>query len=253
VRHRGEGLVAREVSPARQWRHPVRRRRRLLHDTKEQPRYQAYRYRSTIFDQFFALPEDTSKISQAVRAAVVFPNFSNTDARKLFDIRQVADEEQSVQVWGGDGLQQSLLEIVRGAGCPPPKPAPILRLKRQLVVPEPASNLAAVRLSEDAKNIASNPNNVRRRRVRSPAGCGRSSKGSSAAMAAATSSVSDLVGSGSAGNAPLHHYHRFDLHREHSDMELLQSGASVGSLFMPSVRCSVPSESSLRPSGPPPT
>jgi hypothetical protein len=144
------------------------------HDTKEQPRYQAYRYRSTIFDQFFALPEDTSKISQAVRAAVVFPNFSNTDARKLFDIRQVTDEEQSVQVWGGDGLQQSLLEIVRGAGCPPPKPASILRLKRQLVVPEPASNLAAVRLSEDAKNIASNPNNARRRRVRGPAGCGKS-------------------------------------------------------------------------------
>lgn len=144
------------------------------HDTKEQPRYQAYRYRSTIFDQFFALPEDTSVLSQAVRAVVVFPNFSNDHARKLFAVRQVTDQEQSIQVWGGDGLQQSVLDVVRGAGCPPPKPASILRLKRQLVVPELTSNLAAVRLSEDAKNIASNPNNARRRRVRGPAGCGKS-------------------------------------------------------------------------------
>jgi hypothetical protein len=146
----------------------------VWHDTKAQPRYQAYRYRSTIYDQFFALPEDTATISQTVRSAVVFPNFSNDHARELFALPQVSKQEELVQVWGGDGLQQSPLDVVRGTGCPPPKKASIDRLKRQLVVPELTSNLSSVRLSEDARNIAGNPNNARRRRVRGPAGCGKS-------------------------------------------------------------------------------
>lgn len=144
------------------------------HDTKEQPRYQAFRYRSTIFDQFFALPEDTPSIDQAVRAVVVFPNFSNDHARQLFTVPQVTEKEQSVQIWGGDGLRQSPLDVVRGGGCARPNAASILRLKRQLVVAELTSTLTAVRLSEDAKNIARNPKNARRRRVRGPAGCGKS-------------------------------------------------------------------------------
>lgn len=144
------------------------------HDTKEQPRYQAYRYRSTIFDQFFALPDDISTLTQTVRSIVVFPNHSTDDARKLFAVPQVTDAEQTVQVWGGDALRQCADDIVRGTGCPLPSPPSMLRLRRELVVPEVAADLPEVRLSDDARNIANNPSNARRRRVRGPAGCGKS-------------------------------------------------------------------------------
>ncbi len=141
----------------------------------EQPRYQAYRYRSTIFDQFFAFAEDGDGPSQAVRAVVILPDWSNEHAARLLERRQVTDSELTVRVWGGDGLEQSVEAIVCGPGCPTPRAESIARLRRQLVESLMVSeNRQPVRLSADARNIASNPSNARRRRVRGPAGCGKS-------------------------------------------------------------------------------
>ncbi len=44
------------------------------HDSTEKPRYQAFRYRSAIYDQFFALPEDGDGATNAVRSVVIFPH-----------------------------------------------------------------------------------------------------------------------------------------------------------------------------------
>ena len=98
----------------------------------EMPRYQAYRYRSTIFDQFFALPGDNQRPTVAVRAVVVLPQYANEGARKLLARPSVTDDELAIEVWGGDGLKQSIEQIVRGRGCPIPRPESIERVKRHL-------------------------------------------------------------------------------------------------------------------------
>jgi hypothetical protein len=145
-------------------------------DSKEKPRYQAYRYRSTIYDQYFALPEDGAKPNQTVRAVLILPNFSTEHAERLFDRKQVNDDEFQVRVWGGDGLEQHLEQIVCGSGCPRPAPASIQRLRRQMVESSVVTEAkSGVRLSADARNnIANNPSNARQRRIRGPAGCGKS-------------------------------------------------------------------------------
>lgn len=141
----------------------------------EMPRYQAYRYRSTIFDQFFALPSDNQRPTEAVRAVVVLPRYSNEGARKLLAQPSVTDDELAIKVWGGDGLKQSIEQIVKGHGCPRPQPESIERVKRHLAKSEILAELQhPAQLSRDARDIATNPRNARIRRVRGPAGCGKS-------------------------------------------------------------------------------
>ncbi len=128
----------------------------------EMPRYQAYRYRSTIFDQFFALPGDNPKPTQAVRAVVVLPQYSNEHAQALLNRPSVTEDEYAVEVWGGDGLKQSIQRMVKGIGCPAPRAASIERLRRHLVRSEILAELQSpVKLSRDARNIESNPSNAR--------------------------------------------------------------------------------------------
>jgi len=151
--------------------------------SNEQPRAQAYRYRTTIFDQFFAMPDDAQQPTQAVRSAVVFPQMSNDKARQLFGSTSVTKYERGIAVWGGDGLNQSLDQILcgqacsqeDGRGCEPPRPESITRLKRQLAESSITLELREpARLSPDALNIERNPHGARIRRVRGPAGCGKS-------------------------------------------------------------------------------
>lgn len=142
--------------------------------TTEQPRYQAFRYRSTIYDHFFALPEDAEHPSQAVRAVLVLPQFSTRRAEVLFDRPMVTPSEQSVRVFGGEVLQGAADGLVK-APCQPPNATSLLRLRRHLVESDVVREIRTpARLSEGARNIASNPSNARRRRVRGPAGCGKS-------------------------------------------------------------------------------
>ena len=142
--------------------------------TTEQPRYQAFRYRSTIYEHFFALPDDAEAPTQVVRAVLLLPQFSSKKAAILFDKPVVTPREQSVRVLGGEALQGSAEDIVR-AVCPHPDPTSMRRLGRHLVESDCVrESRAPVKLSEGARNIATNPNNARRRRIRGPAGCGKS-------------------------------------------------------------------------------
>ncbi len=143
--------------------------------TTETPRHQAYRYRSTVFDRFFALPDDNAAPTQAVRSIVVLPKYTTAQAHKLLWRHQVCDDEMAVQVWGGDDLTSSIVNIVNGAGCPPPRRESLDRLRRELAQSDMSLQpQGSTWLSPDARNIATNPNNASTRRVRGPAGCGKS-------------------------------------------------------------------------------
>jgi hypothetical protein len=141
----------------------------------ETPRHQAFRYRSIIFDRFFALPDDNARPTQAVRAVVVMPKYTTAQACKLLWRHQVCDDEMGVQVFGGDDLTASIEALVRGTGCPPPHPTSVDRLRRELAQSEAArQHEPSAWLSPGARNIAGNPGNARIRRVRGPAGSGKS-------------------------------------------------------------------------------
>ncbi len=148
----------------------------VWHTSKEQPRYQAYRYRSTIYDHFFALPDDGSGPTQAVRAIVVFPNHSTAHARRLLAHHQVTLKEDSVDIFGGDDLEQSITAMVCARKSQkPPRSASIIRLRRHLVESEVVTELRLRSpLSNGAKNIATNPSDAKQRRVKGAAGCGKS-------------------------------------------------------------------------------
>jgi len=144
-----------------------------------QPRAQALRYRTTIFDRFFAMPDDTRDPTRTVRAAVVAPRMSTETARKVLGSGSLAghgsDSNNEIPVSGGDHVTESLEHIVRGCGCPPPRPESLRRLKRQLAESSIILDLQEpARLSPDARNIERNPSGARIRRVRGPAGCGKS-------------------------------------------------------------------------------
>lgn len=139
----------------------------------EAPRFQAHRYRQTIYEHFFALPQDGEYPTQAVRALRILPEWSTDRASALFERHQVTPSEKSVRVVGGDLLRDSLDDLVRAA-CPRPNPASISRLRRHLAESDAVREFRKpAPLSEGARNIASNPNNARIRRVRGSAGCGK--------------------------------------------------------------------------------
>jgi Nuclease-related domain/AAA domain len=142
--------------------------------TAEQPRYQAFRYRSTIYEHFFALPDDAERPTQVIRAVLVLPQWSTAKAERLFEKPAVTPSEQTVRVFGGEVLQGPAEKLVR-ATCPPPNAVSMERLRRHLVESDAVREAREpAKLSEGAKNIASNPSRARRRRVRGPAGCGKS-------------------------------------------------------------------------------
>jgi hypothetical protein len=142
--------------------------------TAEQPRYQTFRYRSTIYEHFFALPDDAERPTQVIRASLVLPQWSTAKAERLFEKPAVTPSEQSVRVFGGEVLQGPAEALVR-ATCPPPNSVSMERLCRHLVESDAVREARRPAwLSEGAKNIAGNPSRARLRRVRGPAGCGKS-------------------------------------------------------------------------------
>ncbi len=145
------------------------------HRSAEHPRYTANRYRSTIYDQYFALPNDAGEPNEAVRAVVVLPRFHDAPAVDLLSHPSVPDAERRIAVWGGEGVAARFDEVVRGGGCAHPRPESMLRLRQHLVASEVASPPdPPTALSPGARNIVQNPSGAHVRRVRGAAGSGKS-------------------------------------------------------------------------------
>lgn len=140
----------------------------------DQPRFEASRYRLTIYDQFFALPEDGGTTPPEIRAMVVLPYFTTEQAMHLFNRSGITDEEQLVGVWGSDVLDR-LVEPVQGFGSQPPNPSSMRRLREHIVVSEQATvdPAAVVPLSAGVTEIAANPSGLSTRRFRGAAGSGK--------------------------------------------------------------------------------
>lgn len=142
--------------------------------TNENPRYQAYRYRSTIYEQFFALPDDGINVPPAVRSIVVLLNHSTEHARRVLPAHGAPTAQRSIGVWGDDALAD-LESVLRSDAPAAPRAESVRRLRRHLAESSMTWELRQpIRLSDGAKNIESNTSNARRRRVRGPAGCGKS-------------------------------------------------------------------------------
>lgn len=148
--------------------------------TAEAPRFQAYRYRNTIFEHFFASPESGTQDFPVVRSAVILPQYSTQDARSILVNARIDEksEFQRVDVWGGDSLDNRLIEILTGYKTPTGMRVPqqgVTRLERQLAEPEVvADQRQPLVLSDGAANLEKNPNRAKIRRARGPAGSGKS-------------------------------------------------------------------------------
>lgn len=140
------------------------------------PRFRAGRHRSSIFDQFYALPEHGGSPSSTIRSVVILPFFATAAAGDLFAQCGEDGSTSLVGLWGGDALRESIGDVVRGLGCPPPAPESITKLRRHVVASE-RSSLATgwdARMSAVTIEIADNPLQLHHRRVEGGAGSGKS-------------------------------------------------------------------------------
>ena len=146
----------------------------------DSPRYQAYRYRNTIFEHFFAAPESGTDNFPVVRSAVILPQYTTQNARSLLINARInkRSEFQRVVVWGGEELENNLIEILTGYKSPKGMNVPqqsVTRLERQLAEPEAiADQRQPLILSKGATNLEKNPDRAKVRRARGPAGSGKS-------------------------------------------------------------------------------
>lgn len=149
----------------------------------EQPRWQCHRYRQILAERFFLTPDADDKSFALARGVVVFPFHTTKSARGLLNEISVDEKSESyVLVYGGDQLESpdGAREIAVGSrrrGEKPDRrmrPAYIARLRRQLSESEWISDQRhPLVLSKSARNIARNPGRAKIRRVRGPAGSGK--------------------------------------------------------------------------------
>ena len=147
--------------------------------TSEAPRFQAHRYRNTLFERFFAEPGQTVRDFSIVRAIVVMVRYTTVEARALLARPQMeASSEKWIPAWGGEDVVRSPLEVVTGRCSPRTMAIPsgcIDRLRRHLAEPESSSDQRLpLSLSPAAVNIDKNPSSARIRRVKGSAGSGKS-------------------------------------------------------------------------------
>ena len=168
----------------------------------EHPRYQAYRYRSTIFEQFFAFPDDDATIMPSVRGIVVMLNYKKKTARELLQVSK-ATPWSSIAVYGTEALDE-FDDALRGPAPAAPPARSLHRLHKHLMDGVHVARLIEPqRLSDAAKNVETNPSKAKMRRIRGAAGCGKSYGLAARAARLAAEGKSVLVLS---FNATLAHY-----------------------------------------------
>lgn len=146
--------------------------------TSEAPRYQAHRYRDSIFSHFFADTNTSFRDFSIVRAIVVMVRHTTVEAQALLRIPRIASSETRIAVWGGEDVFRDPVKALTGYKSPRPmliSKTSLDRLRRHLAEPEAISDQRLpLSLSAAAQNIDRNPNGARIRRVRGAAGSGKS-------------------------------------------------------------------------------
>ena len=168
------------------------------------PRLQAFRYRSSIFENSFAQPEDGQLVPPSVRAIVVLLNHPSKQANEVLRRTQSAPGAQAA-VWGEEFFDSTEGALVGNAPATPPAES-MLKLRSTLDSATYVSRLLSPEpLSEGAANIERNPKRAKMRRVRGSAGCGKSYGLSARAAVLAAEGKSVLV---LTYNVTLSHYLR---------------------------------------------
>ncbi len=155
------------------------RERDTWQPTAEAPRYQAHRYRDAIFSRFFADVNMRAEEFASVRGVVIMVRHTTEQARALLRIpRVLAKAEQRIGVWGLRDLMERPMVVLTGTERPRARPVPqgnLDRLRRHLAEPDALrDSKVPLELSPAAENIERNPSNAKMRRVRGPAGSGKS-------------------------------------------------------------------------------
>ena len=117
-----------------------------------------------------------SKAIEVARGVLAIPGFKNqTDAGKLVDLRGLTRKEtDSLKVFGHDIFDSIGLRALMNKDFSKYQlQSSIDRIRAELAGPSTSGRVAFV-LSGGAKNIAENPNNAKRRRIRGCAGSGKS-------------------------------------------------------------------------------
>ncbi len=140
----------------------------------DHPCSDASRARSVLYDQFFALPSDSTEPSQVVRAVVILPRCTNADARRLVGTTLIDGVVPGVEVWGGEGLRDEPARIVQGTGCAHPRRESIDRVHSHVVASETPPRPAPAPRSAGVVEIETNKSGGQFRRVRGAAGSGKS-------------------------------------------------------------------------------
>ncbi|MGQ0467698.1 MAG: NERD domain-containing protein [Sporichthyaceae bacterium] len=135
----------------------------------EDPIEQARRYRRVIFDRCFARPREGFDTKGRVRALVVLPNHDDLAAVALLG------SYEWVRVAGRSQLANLRALLDAPSDDPAPEMECLQRLQRAMGEPEFTSDQRLpLRKSAGAKNVAKNPSGAALRRVRGPAGSGKS-------------------------------------------------------------------------------
>ncbi len=131
----------------------------------------ARRHRSTVVDQFFALPGDDRDPGASVRAAVVTPRLSTAAAANIL----MADPfDTTLLLWGSEVLEQHLAGVVMAPPGVVTSAESVRRLHHQLVVDGVSHEMVApVQLSAQARMVAANPKGSGIRGVTGPPGSGK--------------------------------------------------------------------------------
>ena len=140
------------------------------------PQYDLVYSAHTLFKEKFSNTNTSNKLEDVIKSVVIIPNVSSTkEAMMLADLgRLSSSDSRRVKFLGADySRADSLLKILQSGVGKQEFQEEIDRLHIEMQGPI-IDGLLPFALTGGAKNIADNPNNARRRRIRGSAGSGKS-------------------------------------------------------------------------------